>query len=90
MDPFDTLQLLFSEEVTAALADRVSTTPQELGTPEVEFYSFVFLNIVRLNSLLHFHNRETQFGKIVANENDYKVAFNLMPHLMARNLRSAL
>jgi hypothetical protein len=88
MDEFDTLQLIFSHDVTDMLAMRVSTTPQELGTSEVEFYSFLFLNIARINALLHFHNRENSFGQIVANENDYKVAFNLMPHLMARNLQS--
>jgi hypothetical protein len=86
MDEFDLFQLLFSHEVTETLETRISTTPQELGTPEVEFYSFLFLNIARLNALLHYHNRETQLGRIVANENDYKVAFNLMPHLMTRSL----
>jgi hypothetical protein len=83
MDAFDILQMVFRQEVVEMLETRVSTTPQELGTPEVEFYSFLFLNLVRLNALLHFHNRENSFGQIVANENDYKVAFNLMPHLMA-------
>jgi hypothetical protein len=86
MDEFDLIQLLFSQQVTETLETRISTTPQELGTPEVEFYSFLFLNIARLNALLHYHNRETQLGRIVANENDYKVAFNLMPHLVARSL----
>jgi hypothetical protein len=88
MDVFDILQMVFRQEVVEMLETRVATTPQELGTPEVEFYSFLFVNLVRLNALLHFHNRENQLGRIVANDNDYKVAFNLMPHLMARNLQS--
>ena len=86
MDPFDLLTFVFSQEVVDALETRIlanqSSAPET--RPESEFRGWLYVNLVRLNALMHFTQRQTQMGKIVADKDDYMLATELLNSLMVR------
>ena len=84
MDEFDLLSFIFSSEVADALESKVqanqSSAPET--RPESEFRGWLYTNVARLSALLHYQDRKTEMGKIVADKSDYMLATELVNSLM--------